>query len=166
MTSLLGHGVTIGISSSLCAIERGRAEQQTSDTGCEMRHFVQRSGEKKRGSGFAGHWADGIVRKRGVYIVQMRVSPDQFLTCSVTASGPLRRPAASSLFCFDSTPPITQQSRAGGPGFHRPTGYGFHLRWTLRKCRASALGVAPTRIASPGVTRADREFKSGDSKCF
>jgi hypothetical protein len=48
----------------------------------------------------------------------------------------------------------------------RPMGYGFHLRWTLRKCRASALGVAPTRIASPGVTRADREFKSGDSKCF
>jgi len=35
---------------------------------------------------------------------------------------------------------------------HRPTGYGFHLRWTLRKCRASALGVAPTRIASQGVT--------------
>ena len=44
-----------------------------------------------------------------------------------------------------------------------PTGYGFHLRWTLRKCRASALGVAPTRIASQGVTRADREFKNGDT---
>jgi hypothetical protein len=38
-------------------------------------------------------------------MVQMRVSPDQFLTCSVTASGPLRRPAASSLFCFATTPP-------------------------------------------------------------
>jgi hypothetical protein len=62
--------------------------------------------------------------------------------------------------------PVTQQSRAWDPGFHRPSGYGFHLRWTLRKCRASALGVAPTRIASPGVTRADREFKSGDSQCI
>jgi len=54
---------------------------------------------------FAGHWIYGIARKRGVCMVQMRVSPDQFLTCSVTASGPLRRPAASSLFCFATTPP-------------------------------------------------------------
>ena len=29
-----------------------------------------------------------------------------------------------------------------------------------------ALGVAPTRIASPGVTRADREFKNGDTKMY
>ena len=33
-------------------------------------------------------------------MVQLRVSLDQFLTCSVTASGLLLRPAASSLFCF------------------------------------------------------------------
>jgi len=32
MKSLLGHGVTIGISSLLCALEHGRAEQQTRDT--------------------------------------------------------------------------------------------------------------------------------------
>jgi hypothetical protein len=25
------------------------------------------------------------------------------------------------------------------------SGYGFHLRWTLRKCKTSALGVRPTR---------------------
>ena len=35
-----------------------------------------------------------------------------------------------------------------------PAGYGFHLRRTLRKCRASALGGGATRLASPSVTRA------------
>jgi hypothetical protein len=100
MTSLLGHGGTNGTSPFLCALERGCAEQQTSDAGYEMRLFAQRSGGEKGGSGFAGRRTDGIARKRRVCIVQMRVSPDQFLTCSVTASGPLRRPAASSLFCF------------------------------------------------------------------
>jgi hypothetical protein len=73
---------------------------KTSECGREMRLFVQRSGRVRCGSGFAGHCTDGIARKRVVCIVQMRVSPDQFLTCSVTASGLLRRPAASSLFCF------------------------------------------------------------------
>ena len=105
MKRLLGYGGTNGISPSLCALEHGGAEQQTSGCGGEMRLFVLRSGDKECGSGFAGHWVYGIARKQGVCIVQMRVSSDQFLTCSVTASGPLRRPAASSLFCFATTPP-------------------------------------------------------------
>ena len=100
MKSLLGHGETNGISPLLCALECGRSEQQTRNTGCEMRLFVQRSGGEEGGSSFAGHWSYNIARKRGVCMVQMRVSPVQFLTCSVTASGPLRRPAAGSLFCF------------------------------------------------------------------
>jgi hypothetical protein len=100
MRSLLGHGVANGISPLLRVFEGGCSEQQTSDTGCEMRLYVQWSSGEESGSGFAGHWTDGIARKRGVCMVQMRVSPAQFLTCSVTASGPLRRPAASSLFCF------------------------------------------------------------------
>ena len=66
---------------------------------------------------FASHWTDGIARKQGVCIVQMRVSPDQFLTCSVTASGLLRRPAASSLFCFDSTTPSRNNRVPGTPDF-------------------------------------------------
>ncbi len=36
----------------------------------------------------------------------------------------------------------------------RPSGYGFQLRRTLRKCRAWHLGAGFTRSASPGVTRA------------
>ena len=51
MQHLLGHGVTIGISPSLCALEHGRAEQQTRDTGCEMRLFVPRSSSVECGSG-------------------------------------------------------------------------------------------------------------------
>ena len=100
MRSLLGHGVANGISPLLRAFEGGRSEQQTSDTECEMRLYVQWSSGEESGSGFAGHWTDGIARMRRVCSVQMRVSPDQFLTCSVTASELLRRPAASSLFCF------------------------------------------------------------------
>jgi len=105
MQHLLGHGKANGISSLLCALERGRAEQQTRDTGCEMRLFVPRSGGEKRGSGLP---VVGLAASPGSAescIVQMRVSPVQFLTCSVTASGPMRRPAASSLFCFATTPP-------------------------------------------------------------
>jgi hypothetical protein len=147
MRSLLGHGGTNGTSPLLCALEHGRAEQQTRDTGCEMRLFIQRSGDEKCGSGFAGHWTDGIARKRRVCIVQMQVSPVQFLTCSVTASGLLRRPAARRRSAFRT--PLPEQVWAPAP-----------------ECTAWRLGVAPTRIASPGVTRADREFKSGDSKCF
>jgi hypothetical protein len=115
MNRLFGHGVTSGNSPLLCALERGRAERQTSDTGYEMRLFVQRSGGEKCGSGVAGHWTDGIARRRRVCMVQMRVSPVPFLTCSVTASGPLRRPAASSLFCFDFTTPSRNNRVPGTP---------------------------------------------------
>ena len=109
MTSLLGHGGTNGTSPLLCAYERGRAELQDErmrrrDAVPYIAVFVPRSSGEECGSGVAGHWIDGIARKRGVCIVQMRVSPDQFLTCSGTASGPLRRPAASSLFCFAIAP--------------------------------------------------------------
>jgi hypothetical protein len=64
MKSLLGHDGANGISSLLCALERGRAEQQTRNTGCEMRLFVPRSGDGKCGSGFAGNKVYGIARKR------------------------------------------------------------------------------------------------------
>jgi hypothetical protein len=47
----------------------------------------------------------------------------------------------------------------------RPTGYGFHLRRTHRKCRAWHLGAGASRLASPGVTRAIREFKNGETPC-
>jgi hypothetical protein len=115
MNRLLGHGVTSGNSPLLCALECSRAEQQTSECGREMRLFVPRSGSEKCGSGFTGHWIYGIARKRGVCMVQMRVSPVQFLTCSVTASGPLRRPAASSLFCFVSDALRVTVSICDGP---------------------------------------------------
>ena len=64
MKNLLGHGKANGISPLLCALERGRAEQQTSDTGCEMRLFVLRSGGEKVWIWFAGHKIYGIARKR------------------------------------------------------------------------------------------------------
>lgn len=101
MNSDLGRGVANRISPYCALLSVATPNFKTSECGCEMRLFVPRSGDEKRGSRFAGHWTDGIARKRGVCMVWMRVSPVQFLTCSVTASGPMRRPAAGLLFCFD-----------------------------------------------------------------
>jgi hypothetical protein len=61
--------------------------------------------------------------------VLARVSRIDPASCTVTASGSIRRPAAAR-----SSALLTH-----------PLGYGFHLRRTLRKCRASALGGGPTR---------------------
>ena len=62
-------------------------------------------------------------------VVQVRVSPMPF------------RPVFGHCFGAYATP--------GGRLVlllcYAPYGYGFHLRWTHRKCRTSALGVAPTR---------------------
>jgi hypothetical protein len=96
MQSLLGHGEANGITPLLCALECDRAEWQTRGNRCEMPLFVPRSGGEKvdrvcRGS--------GIARKREQHCSSVCL-PVPFLTSSVTASGPLRRPAASSLFCF------------------------------------------------------------------
>jgi hypothetical protein len=93
---------------------------------------------------------DGITRKQRDCGFRMRVSEYN----SSLARSLLRG------FCD-----ARRQARSSALLTH-PSGYGFHLRRTLRKCRASALGVAPTRLASPGVTRADREFKYGDSPCI
>ena len=54
MKSLPGHGEANEFSFILCALERGRAEQKTRDTGCEMRPLSVRSGCAECASGFAG----------------------------------------------------------------------------------------------------------------
>ncbi len=74
MQNLLGREVAIRISSLLCALECGRAELKTRDTGCEMWLFAPRSGSEKCGSGVAGHGSYGIARRHRVCIVQVRVS--------------------------------------------------------------------------------------------
>ena len=79
MNSLLGHGEANEILPLLCVLEHGRAEQPTRDTGCEMRCLVSRTGSRGQaarevGSGVAGHWTDGIVRKWRDRSVLMRVS--------------------------------------------------------------------------------------------
>jgi hypothetical protein len=112
MQYLSGHGETDEIPPLVCALERGRPELLDKRMLVRDAALSPEIGREESGSGFAGHWAYGIARKRGVCMVQTRVSPVQFLTCSVTASGPMRRPAAGSLFCFDSTP--SRNNRAPG----------------------------------------------------
>jgi hypothetical protein len=121
----LGLSATNKPSCGRCAFERDRAEHQTREYGCDMRLF---------GGGLDGESESGLPvgsiggnRMSSMFnCVSPTTNPGSY---SVTASGANRRPAAGSLFCF------------GYAAF----GYGFHLRWTLRKCRASALGVGPTR---------------------
>jgi len=79
MNSLLGHDGANGISPLLCAFEHGRAELQDEqmrrqDAVPYIAIFVPRSGGEECGSGVAGHWIDGIVRKRRNRSVLMRVS--------------------------------------------------------------------------------------------
>jgi len=91
----------------------------------------------------------GSSKEQRDWGVQSCVSNYESRSCSVTASGPNRRPAA----------------RRSSASASRPTGYGFHLRRTHRKCRAWHLGAGASRLASPGVTRAIREFKNGETPC-
>jgi hypothetical protein len=97
MQSLLGHGEANGITPLLCALERDHAEWKTRDAGCEMRLFVPRSDGEKVDLVCRGMASPGS----GSSVVLEGCLPVPFLTSSVTASGPLRRPAAGSLFCFD-----------------------------------------------------------------
>jgi hypothetical protein len=83
-------------------------------------------------------------------LVQRGVSFGIPLFCPVTASGQNRRPAASSLFCFDCVARWVKVSARNL--FSQSTTERF-LR-SLRKCKASASGAGPTRLAPPGVTRA------------
>jgi hypothetical protein len=122
---LLGLSATNKPSCGRCAFERDRAEQKTREYGCDMRLFA----EVWTGSvNLDCQW--GSIGGNQMSSLFSPVSPTTNPgSYSVTASGANRRPAAGSLFCF------------GYAAF----GYGFHLRWNLRKCRASALGVGPTR---------------------
>ena len=162
MESLIGLDRTSGISPVPCALDRGRADHETRDTGCEMRLFAPGSGCAECESDLP---ADGIARKRRDCFVRICVSGCNSSLAPSLLRGfcDARRQARSSA---SASPPHRRKNVRRGPRIAPPVGYGFHLRWTHRKCRASALGVAPTRLASPGVTRADREFKNGDSSCI
>jgi len=144
MQSLLGHGEAYEITPLLCALERDHAEWKTCDTGHEMRLFVQRLGTRSMDLVCRGMASPGSRSS----VVLEACLPVPFLTSSVTASGLLRRPAAGSLFCFYCASLRVTVSICDGP----------FVNAELRH-----LGVAPTRIASQGVTRADREFKNGDT---
>ena len=108
MQSLLGHGEANGITPLLCALERDHAEWKTRDTGCEMRLFVPRSGARSVDLVCRGMASPGS----GSSVVLEVCLPVPFLTSSVTASGPLRRPAALRSFCF---PALLSQSKSGWP---------------------------------------------------
>jgi len=96
MERLLGRGEANRISPFLCALERDHAEWKTRDAVRDMRLIVQRT-DGEKGDLVCGGMASP---RSGDCIVIEACLPVPFLTSSVTASGPLRRPAAGSLFCF------------------------------------------------------------------
>ena len=111
MNRLLGHGVANQISPSRCDLESASCERKTSEHGCGMRFLAQRSGERD-GSGLP---VAGIAKKRLSRIVLKCVSHIYPASCSVTASGSIRRPAAGSLFCFGYATLRVTVSTFGGP---------------------------------------------------
>ncbi len=96
MKNLLERDVANMSSPLECALERARTDQKTSGCGDETRLFARRS-VGRRDSGLP---LECIVRKRRERNVLVRVSHINPASCSVTASGANRRPAAGSLFCF------------------------------------------------------------------
>jgi len=111
MNRLLGNAVAKKAQSPTCAFERDCAELKTDEYGCEMRFFASRSGGRSE----SGLPVDGIARKRWSRIVLKRVSHIYPASCSVTASGSIRRPAAGSLFCFGYAALRVTVSTFGGP---------------------------------------------------
>jgi|HubBroStandDraft_2_1064218.scaffolds.fasta_scaffold289550_2 hypothetical protein len=86
--------------------------------------------------------------------------------CSVTASGPLRRPAARRRSA-SAYHPITQQSRAGDPGIAPPFRSWFLPKGHPPRKHDLALG---SRAHSLGFARCDPskigKFKKGVSPCI
>ena len=137
---LLTHNTEQNLSTGRWAPEHGAGRTKTCGCGADLLSFPR----PLVGVSEPDLPLRRIAGKRTKKIVQAGVSRMYPAFCTVTASGSIRRPAAGSFFCFGFHP-TTQQARAGDPALRRPTGYGFHLRWTHRKCRTSALGVGPTR---------------------
>jgi len=111
MNRLLGNAVAKKAQSPTRAFERDCAELKPDGYGCEMRFFAQRLGEES-GSGLP---VDSIAMKHWSRIVLKRVSHIYPASCSVTASGSIRRPAAGSLFCFGYAALRVTVSTFGGP---------------------------------------------------
>jgi hypothetical protein len=113
MNRLLEHVVAKAISpmERARALERGYAELKTTENGWGMRFFALRSG-RRRDSGLPKH---SIARKRLSRIVPESVSHNYPASCSVTASGSIRPPAAGSLFCFRCAALQVTVSTFGGP---------------------------------------------------
>lgn len=114
MDRLPGQGMASEIPPLLCALEYGRAEWQTSDTACEMRPFVPRSGGEA-GSGLPVEGRVGKQRDR----VQMRVSPGSIPSLARSLLRGLcdaRRHGAvllSGLLSQSKSGPLLQNARLG-----------------------------------------------------
>jgi hypothetical protein len=98
MTRLLRHGAANWRQLLRRALDWGCTRPKTGESGGDMRLVVLRSG----GNNVSGRPAGRIVRKRIEDDVLAYVSEDNPASFSVTASGSIRRPAASLLFCFGS----------------------------------------------------------------
>lgn len=117
---------------------------------------------------------NGILGNTGSLLFR-RVSPHTYpSSCSVTASGPFRRPAARRRSALATTPQRNNRV-AGAPVISPPLrGLGASQNKSVSAAKSAAqtssgprrestpwhLGGGPTRLASPGVTRA----RSGNSK--
>jgi hypothetical protein len=96
MSGLLGHGVANNDERGICVSERGSAKKKTGKCGVGTRLFV----EGQVGRSESGLPGNGIRVKGRVASVLTGVSHINPAACSVTASGPNRRPAARRSSAF------------------------------------------------------------------
>ena len=172
MQSLLGHGEANGITPLLCALERDHAEWKTCDAGSEMRLFVQRSGARRMDMVCRGMASPG----NGDCIVLEVCLPVPFLTSSVTASGPLRRPAAGSLFCFDFIALRVTVSICDGPSVNaelRPwepgplAGFAMCDPSRIREINETEITTMyQNKVTLIGFTGNDAEVRTNDNRSF
>jgi len=153
--SLRAANPAVSHSMSPCLLERANRLILTSNAGRESPSFPRPS----------CRW-----RLRAVEAEVSRQNTDEYFVpicvrlfisrlCSVTASGPFRRPAARRRSASANHP---SRSKAALPGtrLRRLSGHGPSLKGALQESTTWHLGAGPTRLAPPGVTRA----RSGNSK--
>jgi single-strand DNA-binding protein len=162
MNSFLEHRLAIRITPLLCALERGHTELQDSDGKCEMRLFVWRS-EELSGSGLP---VDAIARKRRGCIVLMRVSLVQFRLLLGHCFGAFATPGGTR---SSASPMAPRRGLGSAQNKFENSGKKHRANFFRVPPRMQTFGAWESRPLAwlrPGVTRADREFKNGDSKMY
>jgi hypothetical protein len=162
MKNLLERDVAHMSSPLVCALGRGRTEQKTSECRCEARFFARKL-DRERDAGLP---MDSIARKQRVCVVQMRVSPMPFRLWLGHCFGACATPGGTRSSASLKAPLRglgSAQNKFENSGRERRPNF---FRFPPRKQTFGAWESRPLARLRPGVTRADREFKTETLPCI